>query len=136
MKPFILKANSSEEIQEIANPFINKGFKTLSQDDVHIVLKKRNFGSIIIHIIFLFFILFGSPSYLAMFFGNNPFFNSVFLSNIFINSYYFIFVGGYCIYFIYHLFKKTIVVLITTETLDTEGNPLEFNILEDIDFDN
>ncbi|MDR2873452.1 MAG: hypothetical protein LBV42_01695 [Methanobrevibacter sp.] len=129
MQPIILKANSNEEISKISQPFLEKKFKEISKGDSHIILKKRNFGSPIIHICFLLLILFGDIS----FFENLPFLNSFQSSppkyNIFVT---YIFCFFYVAYIIFNLFTKTKVILITTETRDEDGNPIKFNNIDEV----
>ncbi|KZX10413.1 hypothetical protein [Methanobrevibacter curvatus] len=132
MKPYIFQAENSIQMDEIAKSLKNKGFKLISNDDNYLVLKKRSFGSIIFHFIFLVLILFGSPSFFSSAFVSIPFIKAIFDSTIFVNGYYFIFCALYIGYVFYYLFTKTIMVIVTTETVDNEGNPLEFNNINDL----
>ncbi|MDR3292020.1 MAG: hypothetical protein LBT10_07740 [Methanobrevibacter sp.] len=131
MKPTILKAKNEKEIDRLAQPILKKGFKEISKDELHIILKKRSFGSPIIHICFLLLIFFGSIS----FFQNIPFFNLIRDYNLnfidYILQYFVCFC--YAMYIIFNLFMKTKVVLITTETKDMDGNPIEFNNIDDLE---
>jgi len=110
-KTFILKAESPEEIEEIAKPFLDKGFRVLSEDETHLIAKKRNLGSYVVHFVFIALILFviNSTSWMI-----------------------YVVCGIYITYFLYFLFTKSQVVLITTETVDKDGNPVEFDDLEDM----
>ncbi|MDR1722048.1 MAG: hypothetical protein LBR24_03245, partial [Methanobrevibacter sp.] len=90
MKPLILKAENSKEISKKAQPFLDKKFKVISEDKVHIILKKRNFGSIIIHILFWILILFAHPSVFGDLFAIIPSLSAFFKSSLFVNNYYYI----------------------------------------------
>ena len=105
-KTFILKAESTEDIEKIAKPFLDKGFKVISEDKTYLVAKKRNIGSYYVHFIFILLILF-VVSY-----------NSWLIYAV---------CGVYIAYFLYFLFTKSKVVLITTEATDKDGNPVEFD---------
>ncbi|MDR2830599.1 MAG: hypothetical protein LBB45_06170 [Methanobrevibacter sp.] len=131
MKPVILKAKDEKEITKLARHILKKGFKEVSKDENHIILKKRNFGSMITHVCFLLLILFGSIS----FFQDIPIFNFIKKYNINFIDYvlqYFL-CSCYVVYIVFNLFMKTKVVLITTETKDADGNPIEFNMINDLD---
>jgi hypothetical protein len=110
-KTFILKAENQEDIDKIAKPFLDKGFKVISEDENHLIAKKRNFGSYFVHIIFILLILFVIS------------YNSWMI---------YLVCGVYIAYFLYFLFSKSEVVLITTESIDKDGNPVEFDNIEDI----
>ena len=105
MKPIILKAKDFDDMENIAKPFLDNGYKIMSSDAKYILVKKRNFGNAYFHILFLFLILFVSyelwMTYLLCI--------------------------AYIAYFLYYLFKKSKVVLITTETTDKDGNPVDFD---------
>jgi len=110
-KTFILKAENQEDIEKIAKPFLDEGFKVFSEDENYLIAKKRNFGSYYIHLIFIVLILFviSYTSWLL-----------------------YVVCGVYIAYFLYFLFSKSKVVLITTETVDKDGNPVEFDNIKDI----
>ena len=110
-KTFILKAENPEEIEKIAKPFLDKGFKVLSEDETHLIAKKRDFGNYVVHFVFIALILFviSSTSWMI-----------------------YVVCGVYIAYFLFFLFTKSQVVLITTETVDKEGNPVEFDKIENI----
>jgi cytochrome c biogenesis protein ResB len=112
-KTLILKAENFDDMEKIAKPFLEKGYKIISSNSKHIIARKRSFGSIFIHILLLFLILF-VVSY-----------NSLLL---------YVLCGVYILYFIFNLFNNSKVVLITTETTDEEGNPVEFDDIENSDF--
>jgi len=112
-KPIILKAKDFDNMESIAKPFIDNGYKIMSSDAKHIIAKKRNFGNRYIHILFLFLILFviGYDTWM------------VYVACIIYSS-----------YFIYFLFKKSKVVLITTESKDKDGGLVEFDKFEEVEF--
>ncbi|MCL2115986.1 MAG: hypothetical protein FWH29_07180 [Methanobrevibacter sp.] len=110
-KTYILKAEDSKDIEKIAMPFLDKGFKVISEDETHLIAKKRNFGSYFVHLIFILLILF-VISYTSWMI--------------------YVVCGVYITYFLYFLFSKSEVVLITTETSDKDGNPVEFDNIGDI----
>jgi len=108
-KTYILKAENPEEIEKIAKPFLDKGFKVISEDENYLIAKKRNFGSYVVHFIFIILILF-VVSYTSWMI--------------------YVVCGVYIAYFVYFLFIKSKVVLITTEDRDKDGNPVEFDSME------
>jgi len=112
-EPIILKAKDFDDMEDIAEKFIENGYKIMSSDSKHIIAKKRNFGTIYIHILLLFLILF-VVSY-----------NSLILYILCI-----VYIG----YFTFNLFKNSKIVLITTESVDEEGNSVKFNNIENIDY--
>jgi hypothetical protein len=87
----------------------------MSSDALHIIAKKRNLGAWYFHLLFLSLILF-IVSY-----------NSWVLYLVCLT---------YMAYFTYNLFKKSKVVLITTESKDIDGNTVKFDDINDIDFAN
>jgi len=112
-KPIILKAKNFDDMESIAKPFLDNGYKTISSDTKHIIFKKRNFGKWYFHVLFLFLILF-------MGYDDSRILYVVCIM--------------YMAYFIFYLFKKSKIVLITTESTDIDGNPVEFDDIEKIDF--
>ncbi|MEA4956121.1 hypothetical protein SDC9_03501 [bioreactor metagenome] len=112
-EPIILKAKNFDDMEDIAEKFLDNRYKIMSSDSKHVILKKRNFGTIYIHILLLFLILF-VVSY-----------NSLVLYILCI-----VYIG----YFVFNLFKNSKIVLITTESIDKEGNPVEFNNIDDLDY--
>ena len=113
-KTFILKAKNQEDIEKIANPFLDKGFKVISEDENYLIAKKKDFGRYYIHLIFIVLILF-VVSYTSWIL--------------------YVVCGVYIAYFLYFLFSKSKVVLVTTETVDKDGNPVEFDDIENIAID-
>ena len=110
-KTFILKAENPEDIDKIAKPFLDKGFKVISEDNTHLIAKKRDIGSYLVHFIFIALILF-VISYTSWMI--------------------YVVCGIYIAYFLYFLFTKSQVVLITTETVDKDGNPVEFDNCQEV----
>jgi hypothetical protein len=129
MQPIIIKAKNTEDISTISQPLLKKGFKEISKDEFHIILKKRNFGALITHICFLLLILFGDISFFQAIpflsgLGNNlQKYNTILI---------YVLCFFYLAYIIFNLFTKTKVVLITTETKDKDGNPIKFNNIDEI----
>jgi hypothetical protein len=111
MKPIILKAKNFENMEDIAKPLLDGGYKIMSSNTKYILVKKRNYGNVYFHILFLFLILF-VVSY-----------NSLLI---------YIICLLYIAYFVYYLFKKSKIVLITTESTDEDGNPVEFDDIKNI----
>lgn len=105
MKPTILYAKNTNVMDELTEIFLDSKYKIKSEEDNYVLLRKTNYGNIIIHILFL-------------------------LVALFLNSYAIII---NLIYFCYNFFKKSNIILITTDTLDTEGNPVEFDNVEDLE---
>ncbi|MCL2156496.1 MAG: hypothetical protein FWH54_00555 [Methanobrevibacter sp.] len=107
-KTFILKAENPDDIEKIAKSFLDRGFKVISEDETHLIAKKRNLGSFFVHLIFILLILFvvNYTSWMI-----------------------YVVCGVYITYFLYFLFSKSEVVLITTEATDEDGNPVEFDNL-------
>lgn len=111
--PIILKAKNFDDMEDIAEKFIENGYKIMSANSEHIIAKKRNFGTIYIHLLLLFLILF-VVSY-----------NSLVLYILCL-----VYIG----YFVFNLFKNSKIVLITTETVDEKGKPVKFDNIKDIDY--
>ena len=104
MQLFILKASNSSEIKKISNELSQKKFKEVESEDNYILMKKRRYGNILIQIICLIVAL------------------SVFWPAIIINL----------VYFTYSYIWASPHVLITTETVDKDGNPLEYSNMDEI----
>lgn len=113
-KAFILKAENYEDIEKIAKPFLDKGFRVISEDETHLIAKKRNFGRYYVHLIFILLILFviNYTSWVL-----------------------YVVCGVYIVYFLYFLFNKSKFVLITTESTDKDGNPVKFDNIKNIAID-
>lgn len=105
MKPKIVHARDSKVMDELANLFIESKYSVKAEDTNYILLKKNNYGNVLIHLPFILIALFLNVYAL--------------LVNV--------------VYFAYSLFKKSNVILITTEKNDDEGNPLEFDSVREIE---
>lgn len=104
MDLFILGADSSKEMENISKELSQKKFKIVQQDKDFILMRKRRYGNPLIHAICLILAL--------------TFFSLL----IFIN------VG----YFMYSYIWASPNVLITTEKVSDEGEPLEFSNMDEI----
>ena len=105
MKPKIVHARDSDIMYQLSDLFVESKYSIKSEDNNYVLLKKNDYGNILIHLPFL-------------------------LIALFINGYALLVNVGY---FAYSLFKKSNVVLITTEKLDDEGNPLEFDSVRELE---
>ena len=105
MKPKIVHARDSDIMYQLSDLFVESKYSIKSEDNNYVLLKKNDYGNILIHLPFL-------------------------LIALFINGYALLVNVGY---FAYSLFKKSNVVLITTDKLDDEGNPLEFDSVRDLE---
>lgn len=104
MELFILGADNSAQMDEISEELSQHKFKTVDQQDNFILMRKRRYGNILIHVVCLLIAL----QFLSIM--------------IFVNV----------IYFTYSFLWASPNVLITTETVDDEGNPLKFNDMDEI----
>ena len=104
MKLYILDAGSSRDMESISQELSLKKFKVVEQDSDFILMVKRRFGNILIHAVCLIIAL----GYFAPF--------------LFINV----------AYFTYSYLWASPHVLITTEKVDDEGNPLEFSCMDEV----
>ena len=104
MKPKIVHARDKKVMDQLMELFIESKYKIQSSDWNYVLLKRNYYGNYAIHIVFLIIALVLNAWAIVI--------------NV--------------IYFGYYLFGKSNVVLITTETLDENGNPLEFDDVEDI----
>ena len=104
MKLYILSADNSKDMRKISDELSLKKFKLIDEDNKFILMRKRRFGNPLIHAVSLIIAL-------AAF---SPF--------IFVNV----------IYFTYSYLWASPHVLITTEKVDDEGNPLEFSNMDEI----
>lgn len=105
MKPKIVHARDSKVMDELADLFIESKYSVKAEDTNYVLLKKNNYGNVLIHLPFILIALFLNVYAL--------------LVNV--------------VYFAYSLFKKSNVILITTEKNDDEGNPLEFDSVREIE---
>ena len=104
MKLLILPADNSKEMEAISEELSQKKFKVLEYSDNYILMKKKRYGNPLIHAVCLIIALF----YIG--------------PVIFINV----------AYFAYSFLWASPNVLITTETVDENGNPLEFSNMDEI----
>lgn len=104
MDLFILKADNSKEMEDIALELSEKKFKAIEKDDTFILMRKRRFGNVLIHVVVLILALTVSALFL------------------FVNV----------IYFTYSYLWASPHVLITTETEGENGEPLEYNDMDEV----
>ena len=104
MKLFILKADNSKEMETISEELSQKKFKLLEKDKNYILMKRKRYGNPLIQVICLIVAL--------------TYFWPVLIINI--------------VYFSYSFLWASPNVLITTETVSDEGEPLEFNSMDEI----
>jgi len=104
MSLFILKANDSEDMDRISAELLENKFKTIEKQDNFILMKRRRYGNVLIHVVCLIVAL--------MFFS----------VAIFINV----------IYFTYSFLWASPNVLITTETKGEDGEDLQFNTMDEV----
>ena len=104
MNLLILEADSVKEMEDISQELSQNKFRIIQQDDDFILMNKRRFGNPLIHAVCLVLALF------------------TFSLLIFIN------VG----YFMYSYIWASPNVLITTEKVSDEGEPLEFNSMDEV----
>ena len=105
MKPKIVHARDSDIMYQLSDLFVESKYSVKSEDKNYVLLKKKDYGNVLIHLPFILIALF---------------------------------INGYALlvnvaYFAYSLFKKSNVILITTEKLDDEGNPLEFDSVRELE---
>ena len=104
MKLFILKADNSKDMDSISNELSLKKFKVTQSDKNYILMRKKRYGNLLIHAICLIIDL--------------QFVGLVLLINV--------------AYFSYSYLYASPNVLITTERVDDDGNPLEFSNMDEI----
>lgn len=104
MDLLILKADNSKEMESISEELSQKKFKTIEYSDNYILMKKKRYGNPLIHAVCLIIALF----YIG--------------PVIFINV----------AYFAYSFLWASPNVLITTEKVDTDGNPLQFTDMDEV----
>ena len=105
MKPKIDHARDSEVLHQLTDLFVESKYSIQSEDKNYVLLKRNNYGNILIHIPFILIALF------------------INVFAIIVNV----------VYFAYSIFQKSNVILITTEKKDDEGNPLEFDSVREIE---
>lgn len=104
MNLLILGADNSKEMESMAEELSQKKFKVRESGDEFILMRRMRVGNVLIHVVALILAIFASA----------PF--------IFINV----------IYFTYSYLWASPHVLITTEKVDEDGNPLEFNDMDEV----
>lgn len=104
MKLFILAADNSKEMEKISQELSQKKFKIMEKNNNYILMRKKRFGNLLIHAVCLILAL------------------SAFSLIIFINV----------IYFMYSYIWASPSVLITTEKVSDDGEPLEFNSMDEV----
>ncbi|MBR4447494.1 hypothetical protein [Methanobrevibacter sp.] len=104
MDLFILHADNSKEMEEISEELSQNKFKKIEEQDNYILMKKRRYGNLLIHAVCLITAL----SFIGIL--------------IFINV----------AYFAYSFLWASPHVLITTETVGDNGEPLEFSNMDEI----
>lgn len=104
MSLFVLKADNSKDMENISEELSQYKFKTIEQQDNFILMKRKRYGNVLIHVVCLIVAL-------------------LFLSvALFVNV----------IYFTYSYLWASPNVLITTETTDDNGEELEFNTMDEV----
>lgn len=104
MKLLILPADNSKEMESICEELSQKKFKIIDQDKNFILMKKKRYGNILIQVVVLILAL--SASWLFL------------IINI--------------AYFTYSYLWASPNVLITTEKVSEDGEPLEFNNMDEV----
>ena len=104
MNLFILAADNSKEMEKISQELSQKKFKIMEKNNNYILMRKKRFGNLLIHAVCLILAL------------------SAFSLLIFINV----------IYFMYSYIWASPSVLITTEKVSDDGEPLEFNSMDEV----
>ena len=104
MKLFILKADNSKQMDEISAELSEIKFKTVQEESHYILMKKNRYGNYYVHILFLMIGLF--------------FFYLALIVNV--------------VYFTYSYLWASPHVLITTETKSEDGEPLEYNTMDEV----
>lgn len=104
MKLYLLKADNSKEMDDIADELSLKKFKLIEEDDKFKLMRKRRYGNILIQVVALLLALQVSWLFLIV--------------NV--------------AYFTYSYLWASPHVLITTEKVDDEGNPLEFSDMDEV----
>lgn len=104
MKLYILPADNSNDMEKLSEELSQKKFTLLEKDEDFILMRRRRFGNVLIHVICLIIAL------------------TCFSPLIFVNV----------IYFTYSYLWASPHVLITTEKVDDDGNPLEFSSMDEI----
>ena len=104
MKLYLLKADNSKDMENIANELSLKKFKLIDEDEKFKLMRKGRYGNILIQVVSLLLALQVSWVFLII--------------NV--------------AYFTYSYLWASPHVLITTEKVDDEGNPLEFSDMDEV----
>ena len=104
MSLYILSADNSKQMAKLEEELSQHKFKTLEKQDNYILMKRRRYGNLLIHAVCLILAL------------------SVMGILIFVNV----------VYFAYSFIWASPNVLITTEKVSDEGEPLEFSDMDEI----
>ena len=104
MKLLMLSADNSEEMEKIANELSEKKFKTVESGDEFILMKKRRYGNVLVHVVSLLLALMVASPFLII--------------NV--------------VYFAYSYLWASPHVLITTEKVGEDGEDLEFNSMDEV----
>ena len=104
MDLFILKADSSKEMNEISDELSQQKFKKIQEESHFILMKKNRYGNYYVHILFLMIGLF--------------FFYLALLVNV--------------VYFTYSYLWASPHVLITTDVKSEDGEDLMFNTMDEV----
>ena len=104
MELFILKADNSDEINNISEELSEKKKKKIQEEEHFILMKKKRYGNYYVHILFLLIGLF--------------FIYWALIVNV--------------VYFSYSYLWASPHVLITSEIKSNEGEDLEFNTMDEV----
>ena len=104
MSLYILSADNKKEMEKISRQLSDKKFKKVESEDNYILMRKRRYGNILIHAVCILIAL----QFMAII--------------LFVNV----------VYFAYSFIWASPNVLITTETVDDDGKPLEFSTMDEI----
>ena len=104
MSLFILHADNSKDMNKISEELSQNKFKIIEKQDNYILMKKKRYGNLLIHAVCLIVAL----SFIGIV--------------IFINV----------VYFAYSFLWASPNVLITTETVGDDGEPLKFSNMDEI----
>lgn len=104
MELFILHADNSNEMEKISEELSQNKFKKIEEQDNYVLMKKKRYGNPLIHAVLLIIAL--------------GFFDLVIFLNV--------------VYFTYSYLWASPNVLITTETVGDNGEPLKFSDMDEI----
>lgn len=104
MKLFILSADNSKDLTRISEELSEKKFIEVESEDNYILMKRRRYGNVLIHVVCLILALI------------------VFMPFIIVNV----------VYFAYSYLWASPYVLITTEKVGEDGEKLEFDSMDDV----